>query len=252
MLQVVKEVGSYAGLVALLGLAVLALLQFSQGRDLRRLRDWAGGAPEREAAAEQSTSDLAAKRAAELREIERAKEAERKAAEDRASRRERREAGLTEETTAERARSRMPQTRYLVLIVAVLVIVAGGVAYGAIHVLGGESGNGGRQARTGPTVAPDSIRVSVLNGTAVSGLAGRFGDALEKENFQLGAVSNTPSSVAVSEVMYKRGHRPEAAKVAAALKISKVRLMTNQILTAGAGAPVAVVVGEDRAASPPP
>jgi hypothetical protein len=47
----VQQVGSYAGFAAVLGLAVLSALYFSQARDVRRLRDWAGRAPERDAEA---------------------------------------------------------------------------------------------------------------------------------------------------------------------------------------------------------
>jgi len=50
--EVIQEVGSYAGFAAVVGLAVLSALYFSQARDLRRLREWAGRAPER--AAEQA------------------------------------------------------------------------------------------------------------------------------------------------------------------------------------------------------
>jgi len=48
-MEIVKEIGAYAGFAAVLGLAVLAALYFSQARDLRRLREWAGRAPERAA-----------------------------------------------------------------------------------------------------------------------------------------------------------------------------------------------------------
>src|SRR3977135_4477589 len=41
--HVVEQVGSIAGFAAVLGLAVLSALYFSQARDLRRLREWAGG-----------------------------------------------------------------------------------------------------------------------------------------------------------------------------------------------------------------
>ena len=50
--DVVEQIGSYAGFVAVIGLAVLSALYISQARDLRRLREWAGRAPER--AAEQA------------------------------------------------------------------------------------------------------------------------------------------------------------------------------------------------------
>ena len=50
--HVVEQIGSYAGFVAVVGLAVLSALYISQARDVRRLREWAGRAPER--AAEQA------------------------------------------------------------------------------------------------------------------------------------------------------------------------------------------------------
>ena len=43
----VEKFGAYVGLAAFLGLAVLSLLYFAQARELKRLRDWAGRAPER-------------------------------------------------------------------------------------------------------------------------------------------------------------------------------------------------------------
>ncbi len=47
MPEIVQEIGAYAGLASVLGLAVLSALYFSQARDVRRLREWAGRAPER-------------------------------------------------------------------------------------------------------------------------------------------------------------------------------------------------------------
>jgi hypothetical protein len=43
----VDKYSSYVGVAAFLGLAALSLLYFSQARELKRLRDWAGRAPER-------------------------------------------------------------------------------------------------------------------------------------------------------------------------------------------------------------
>ena len=51
-MDVIQDVGAYAGFAAVVGLAVLSALYFSQARDVRRLREWAGRAPER--AAEQA------------------------------------------------------------------------------------------------------------------------------------------------------------------------------------------------------
>jgi LytR cell envelope-related transcriptional attenuator len=43
----IEKIGAYAGFAAVIGLAVLALLYFSQAREVKRLREWAGRAPER-------------------------------------------------------------------------------------------------------------------------------------------------------------------------------------------------------------
>jgi hypothetical protein len=43
----VDKVGKIGGFAALVGLAVLVLLWFSQARDLKRLREWADEEPER-------------------------------------------------------------------------------------------------------------------------------------------------------------------------------------------------------------
>ena len=47
MPEIVQEIGAYAGLASVVGLAVLSALYFSQARDVKRLREWAGRAPER-------------------------------------------------------------------------------------------------------------------------------------------------------------------------------------------------------------
>src|SRR3954467_12872803 len=54
----VETIGALAGLAAILGLAVLSMLYFAQARELKRLREWAGRAPER--AADQQDRAVAA------------------------------------------------------------------------------------------------------------------------------------------------------------------------------------------------
>jgi hypothetical protein len=106
---------------------------------------------------------------------------------------------------------------------------------------------GGKSAKAVPP--PSEIEVTVLNGTAVPGLAATYGDKVERKGFQLGAVTNSSSSFVDSVVMFERGHAPEARRVAKQLEISQVRLMSAEIASVSAGAPVAVVVGEDNASS---
>ena len=45
----VEKYGAYVGIAAFFGLAVLSLLYFAQAREVKRLREWAGRAPERAA-----------------------------------------------------------------------------------------------------------------------------------------------------------------------------------------------------------
>jgi hypothetical protein len=264
--DLIELAGAFAGLAAFLGLAVLAFLYFAQARDVRRLREWAGGAPERDAGLVEASSTIAAERSEELRRIEEerrrreeAREAEEKAAALREHRRLRRERGLPEESRWERLTARvggapgegrrLPAPRYLALIVGAVIVLGGGVAFAAVQLLGGDEG--GHKAAAQSDSRPGEIEVAVLNGTAVSGLAGRFGDRLERDGFNLGAVTNSASSFSQSVVMYTRGRRPEARMVAKDLGIGNVTLMTPAVATPAAGAPVAVVVGEDRAGSPP-
>src|SRR4051812_28873268 len=45
--HLIERIGAYAGFASVIGLAVMSALYFSQARDVKRLRDWAGRAPER-------------------------------------------------------------------------------------------------------------------------------------------------------------------------------------------------------------
>jgi LytR cell envelope-related transcriptional attenuator len=254
LLKVIEQIGAFAGLAAFLGLAVLALLSFAHGRDIRRLRDWAGSAPERDSERKESTSAVAAQRAEELRELEQARTAEREAIGYREERRRRREAGLPELTRRERLRQRtsglgerLATPRYLAALFVVLVVVVGGAAYLALSGSEEGGGDGGRQAAA--KTKPSEIEVTVLNGTSVVGLAATYGDKVEGKGFGLGAVSNTDQPFAASVVMFESGHKPEAKTVARHLRISKLQPMSSEVKTASEGADVAVVVGEDNAAA---
>ncbi|HEX3174415.1 MAG TPA: LytR C-terminal domain-containing protein [Solirubrobacterales bacterium] len=260
-MELIKEIGAFAGLVAFLGLALLALLSFAQGRDIRRLREWAGSAPERDAERKDSTSAAAQERAEEMRKLEEARDAERRAAELRETRRQRREAGLPELTRSERLRerfgghgghgigSRLGEPRYLAAIFAALLLVAGVVAYGTLHGFGDSDSDSAKGKQASAKLKPGEIEVTVLNGTSVEGLAGSYGDMVERKGFQLGAVDNSRSTFAESIVMFKPGNGRSAHSVATALQVPRVRAMTGEIASRAAGAPVVVVIGEDNAAS---
>jgi hypothetical protein len=265
LLHTVERIGSFAGLASFLGLALYALLLFAHGRDIRRLRDWAGSAPEREADRMAQTQTIAAQRAEELRELEESRTAEHDAIEMRETRRQRREEGLPELTRGERLRERfsgfgesLSRPALLIVLFVVFVLVAGGVAYAVLN-SGGSSSNGGgtktgsRESQKGKTAAkskavqPGEIEVAVLNGTASEGLAATWGGKVEEQGFELGAVTNTESEFEDSVVMFKPGREPEAKVVAKRLSISKVQPMISEVAEVSGGANVSVVVGEDNA-----
>ncbi|HVX34512.1 MAG TPA: LytR C-terminal domain-containing protein [Solirubrobacterales bacterium] len=261
MLHTVERIGSFAGLASFLGLAVFALLLFAHGRDIRRLRDWAGSAPEREAERMEQTQTIAAQRAEELRELEEARTAEHQAIEQREIRRQRREEGLPEQTRGERIRERfsgfgetLSRPALLAVLFVVFVLVAGGVAYAVLNSGsdganggGGHHKGGGKNAAAATSVKPDEIEVAVLNGTEATGLAATWGDKLEGKGFEVGAITNTTSTFENSVVMFENGAAPEAKQVAKQLQIHKVQPMTAEVSGVSNGAKVSVVVGEDNA-----
>lgn len=257
MVHAIEKIGAFAGLVSFFGLAVFALLSFAHGRDIRRLREWAGSAPERDADRKQAASATAAQRAEELRALEQSRTAEHAAVSRREERQRRRDAGLPELTRRERLREwtsdvgeRLSQPRYLALTFVVVVVIVGGVGY--LVLSGGSEADGKRGKHGGHTtakLAPSEIEVAVLNGTAVPDLAATIGDKVERKGFELGIVSNTNQSFADSVVMFERGHGTEAHKVAKQLGITKVQPMNQEVESASSGAGVAVVVGEDNAAA---
>ncbi|MBK5230467.1 MAG: hypothetical protein JJE27_04760, partial [Thermoleophilia bacterium] len=57
--DILVNVGAIAGVASIVGLAVLAMLYFSQARDVRRLREWAGREPERAVEVEQRAAQIA-------------------------------------------------------------------------------------------------------------------------------------------------------------------------------------------------
>jgi hypothetical protein len=261
--QLVKDIGAYAGLAAFLGLAVLSLLYFSQARDIRRLRDWAGRAPERDAEEIESTSDLAAERAEEIRRLEEERRGREEAARvenaanaKRDERRRRREAGLPETTRRERMREwlsglgaghRRPEPRYIALVVGAVIVLGAGVAVAASQLIGDDGGNAGSG---GKVLKPGQVQVDVLNGTnpPVNGLAGLVSDRLESSGYHTGRVTDTSQGFETSVVMYKRGYAPEAKMIARKLQIRKTSLLNGEIRSdANSGNPVAVVMGQDKA-----
>ena len=257
-MDLIDKIGDFDGLAAFVGLGILALLLFDQARELRRLRDWAGAAPERDAELVEATAGIAEQRSEELQRIQeeqRRREelvaAERAAKDLREKRRDRRERGLPEQTRWERIHDRLTGDptgdgfgRRVAVIVIAIILISAGVAAVATDFFSGDE-NGGSSS----VLDPASIQVAVLNGTDVEGLAGRFGDQIDERGYSLGAITNSPTTFEQSVVMFKLGFKPEAQRVGRELGINEVREMGGAIMEVSAGAKIAVIVGEDQTAA---
>jgi hypothetical protein len=98
-----------------------------------------------------------------------------------------------------------------------------------------------------PGINPGDVRVAVLNGTTVPGLAAQIGDSIERQGFQLGTVTNfIDQQRAESVVKYAPGAEREAADVGKRLKISQREPIDAESQGLAGDATVVVVAGADK------
>lgn len=243
-MEVIKEIGAYLGLAAFLALAVLVMLYFQQARDVRRLREWAGRAPERAAAAAEEATAAAAEEAG----VEAEDVAPGGGVTDTGSR-------LSRVPLPGGLRDRLPEPRYLIAILAAVVGVAAGVVLtGGFGLLGDDAATkGGKQANA---IKPSSVTVSVLNATGVGGAPGVPGlaDVVAKEvkklGYKVGAVTDAGTTNALTDTLieYKGPNDREAAEQVSkdlrkTLGSTKLLEMSPEVEPLTEGAPVAVVIG---------
>ncbi|MFL5826757.1 MAG: LytR C-terminal domain-containing protein [Thermoleophilaceae bacterium] len=302
-MTIVQEIGAYAGFAAVVGLAVLAALYFSQARDVKRLREWAGRAPER--AAEQEARIRAANQApaAQPQPAQAAQAAQQRTAVAA-------QGGVpavapppggaptavqtpqsrppVPTTSAFRPgpgpgtgpilggarpddpwyrRMHWPEPKYIALIVAGVLILGGGAAYGVKQLTSdsggsaapatssnsGQTGGGTKKSgkRAGGQVNPANIRVSVLNGTSVTGQASKLADQLENKGYQRGTVANATGNQgqrAESVVEYSDGNQAAARAVGRELGITQVEKADPATQQLAGDAQVIVILGADKAA----
>ena len=235
----IESIGPVLGIVAFVGLAALAFLLFQQARDLRRLREWAGRAPERaqEAAEAVQATAEASRGEADEDGAEAPPPGRLGAAWTR----------LTGEVSSRLAQleRRLPvDGRYVLAVAAVAVILAGALT-GGFGVLGDE--NGKSQRRGG---APPKPSVAVLNGTDVPGLAALVDkEVVSAAGYKTGPIDNAGSSLANTVAMFAPGHEAEAKRLAKAIesKLGKTptQAMTTDISSRAGDAPLALALGVD-------
>ena len=156
--------------------------------------------------------------------------------------------------------------RYLVLIVAGVIVLGLGGTVGVLALTGGnKSSKTGSQGapvelpsakqsspskshRTaGPPIDPSTVTVSVLNATQVTGLASRFGQKVSAAGFRLGNVATASQQQrAESVVLYQPGNSRQARAVARRLGISQIEPADAQSAALAGAATVIVVIGADR------
>jgi hypothetical protein len=239
-MHIVESIGPILGIVAFVGLVTLAFLLFQQARDIRRLREWAGRAPERAQEAAEAVQAVA--------EASRGEAEAHEAPEEQASSPGRLGAAGQRITGAVRPRlakldRRLPVDGRYVLVAAVIAVAVAGALTSGFGIFGGSDATPHNQGSAKPKVA-------VLNGTGVSGLAALVGKQVVKEaGYKTGAVANAGSTIARTVTMFAPGHEPQAKKLAKAVKPklgdTPTKAMTTDVTALADGAPLALGVGLD-------
>lgn len=258
MADLIEKIGPYLGIVAFGALAVLAFLIFQQAREVRRLRDWAGRAPERATEAAEATAAAVEARGA-------AAEAELTDADADARPRgrfrswwQRRRARFAE--VFEALDRRLPiDPRWILAAIAALAIAAGVLTSG--FGIGGSNDDGGPGKNGGGKTSEKKTEVAVLNATqenavggtevaGVQGLAKTVADAVVKPaGFKTGEETNAASGFGQSVIMFEQGAEAQANELAKAVEPdlgpTDVTPMISEVRDLAGGAPVALVVGRD-------
>ncbi|MFL5870831.1 MAG: LytR C-terminal domain-containing protein [Solirubrobacterales bacterium] len=143
--------------------------------------------------------------------------------------------------------ARVNQPRVLVAIaLAALLLGAGGI-FVSEKVL--ENGGGEGPAKAGK-VDKASVTVAVLNGTSVNALGQKVGAVVQENGYTLGQIGGITPGFQKTEVLYAKGERRAARKVAKDLGLDPddvKRIDREARQQAGTDADVVVIAGEDKA-----
>jgi hypothetical protein len=140
---------------------------------------------------------------------------------------------------------RIGQPRVLGLLAVLAVVLGLAAIFGSEQLLEGDE-QAGPESKPG-AVVPGEVEVAVLNGTSVPGLAGKVGDDVEVNGFQLGTISNSRTRFDQTVVMYQPHQRRAARRVAHDLGVKPVQAIDRQTEQVAGTADVVVIAGSDRA-----
>jgi LytR cell envelope-related transcriptional attenuator len=259
MTDLIDEIGPFLGIAAFLGLAILAFLIIQQAREVRRLREWAGRAPER--AGEAADAEVAA---AEARGEEVSEEEPEEAPPSRAALWLRGIGHSISERWAAVDRRLPIDPRYIVAVLAAGVIAAGVLTSGFGLVGGDDTGGGGNGGKKGgDKPKEEKVEVAVLNATQEESVAGGeisgvqgLADVVAKQviqptDFAVGEKTDAPSGFDQTTIMFEPDSEPDANELAEAvtdqLGQPEVTPMIGEIRDVAAGAPLALIIGRDDA-----
>jgi len=250
-MDLIEQIAPVAGGLALIALGVLAFLLFQQGREIRRLREWAGRAPER--AIDAAVASLAAAEARN-RNPEAAAELDENG--------EPVEYGddyLPPDRNRYRRRSPWPA---ILGILLVLVVIGGAVVltdgFGLLGADKAETAAENEQAKKKPKLPKrDEVTVAVLNATqgaegAIPGLAASIAQTVVGPRgydviVEADASTSSPSTAVAYTGDNERLARRLAKDIKPQLGEVNVTRMNSQIEADSGGAQLALVIGLDRA-----
>jgi LytR cell envelope-related transcriptional attenuator len=155
--------------------------------------------------------------------------------------------------------------RYIVLVVAGVLIIGGAAAFGVKNLsddtgsstpsgnqpapsADGDSGGEEPPQQKRAAVDPASVTVAVLNGTTVPGLAKQVSDRVAARGFKVGTVANTADQEqqrAESVVLFAPSHRNEARAVSRRLSINQRQPIDPASQALAGDATVVVIAGAD-------
>jgi hypothetical protein len=140
---------------------------------------------------------------------------------------------------------RLMRPRVLALIALAAVTIGVGALIGSRALTEHGTAGGKRQHRHG-ALAPGHITVSVLNGTAVPGLAAKVSETIHENGFKRGTIGTSRKQYQQTVVMFGGGEKRAAERVAHVLGVTPVQRIDRATRAVAGSAGVAVIAGADR------
>ncbi|MGH2951627.1 MAG: LytR C-terminal domain-containing protein, partial [Solirubrobacterales bacterium] len=237
--EVIDSAQGFVSLAAVIAFVLLLPLYVSQRRDLRRMKFWMEREPEHPGADLAASEAMLDRTETELEALIAEPEpapgttpvpaAERVASERPALTRITMErAALEPHPRWRRFAARATQPRILAALAALAVLLGVAAIFGSQELLSDDAGEGPSRVAA---IDPGDVTVAVLNGTTVTGLAGKVGSDVESRGFGLGTVTNTDPGFERTAVLFAPGEKPAAQKVARDLGVDEVGEADRELLT---------------------